>query len=98
MRFSRRRSWAARLAWLPGLAVLALLATSGGAGAQGREASLRGAEMGGYGRIALQFDQATKVSARVTNGVLVIAFAAPVALRGERLAAELPSYVSIVRR
>ena len=67
-------------------------------GAQAREASLRGTEMVGYGRIALQFDEATKVSARVANGVLVISFSAPVALRGERLAAELASYVSIVRR
>jgi hypothetical protein len=85
-----------RLGILPGLAVLVSMAGALSAGA--REASLRGAEMNGFGRIALQFDQATKVSARVANGILVITFSEPVTIRGERLVAELPSYVSMVRR
>jgi hypothetical protein len=102
MRIVRRRSWAAvptrfaRLLALAGLAVAALLMATSGSVA--REASLRGAEMTGYGRIALQFDRATKVSARVGNGILVISFGTPVSLRGEKLVAELPSYVSVVRR
>jgi tetratricopeptide (TPR) repeat protein len=81
---------------LAGLAVIVFVA--GAVGADAREASLRGAEMTGYGRISLQFDRPTKVSARVANGILMISFAGPVAIRSEKLVAELPSYVSIVRR
>jgi hypothetical protein len=89
----------ARVARAGILSALAVLFTLLGTPApQAREASLRGAEMNGFGRIALEFDQTTKVSARVANGILVISFSEPVTLRGERLAAELPSYVSIVRR
>ncbi|MDJ1158445.1 hypothetical protein QNA08_09385 [Chelatococcus sp. SYSU_G07232] len=61
------------------------------------KATVRGSEMSGFGRIILQFDSPPKVSTRVSNGILVLAFSEPVTLNAERLAAELPSYVSIVR-
>lgn len=76
----------------------ALFTLTGVLSPQARDMSVRGAEMTGFGRISLQFDQVTKVATRVANGVLVVTFSEPVAVRGERLAADLPSYVSIVRR
>ena len=85
-----------RLAMLAGLA--AALTLFGALGGNAREATVRGAEMNNYGRIALQFDQAVKVSARVANGILMVSFSEPVTIRTERLVAELPSYVSMVRR
>jgi hypothetical protein len=60
--------------------------------------AVRGAEMNRFGRIALEFDKANKVSARAANGVLVITFGAPTPIKAERLAAEMPTYVSNARR
>jgi hypothetical protein len=63
-----------------------------------REVSVTGSQMDRFGRIVLQFDEATKVQVKAANGVLVIGFAAPARIREERLAGELGSLVSIVRR
>ena len=71
----------------------ALLAGS----AEAADVSVRGAEMNRYGRIALTFDEVTKVSARAANGVLVLSFGQPTTIKGERLPAEMPGYVSAVR-
>ncbi|MEJ1938668.1 hypothetical protein WDZ92_51385, partial [Nostoc sp. NIES-2111] len=73
-------------AWL--LAAGAALAAS---------ATVRGAEMAGYGRAVFDFDNLPKASVRVGNNVLVISFDKPVAFAPEKLALELPNYVSAVR-
>ncbi|HEX2725894.1 MAG TPA: hypothetical protein VHN20_08760, partial [Beijerinckiaceae bacterium] len=102
MRISRRRFWGVqsgrhgRFGLFVGVTVLVTLVAM--LGAQAREATVRGAEMNRFGRMVFEFDQATKLTARVSNNVLIISFQQPVLLRGERLAAELPSYVSMLRR
>jgi hypothetical protein len=102
MRISRRRFWSVqpgrhgRFGLLLGVAVLVTLVAM--ISAQAREATVRGAEMNRFGRIVFDFDQTTKLSVRVSNNILIISFQQPVVLRGERLAAELPSYVSMLRR
>jgi tetratricopeptide (TPR) repeat protein len=65
---------------------------------QAREVSITGAPMQKFGRILLQFDQPTKVSARAANGVLVISFADSARVTYEKLAADLPGYIASVRR
>ena len=78
------------------LACLALLV--GAVPASAREVVVTGSKMNGFGRVLLQFDQPTKVSARTANSVLVISFAEPSKVKAEKLANELAPYVSTVRR
>src|SRR3954466_390388 len=89
---SRSRPALGRLGLLISCALVALVSEARA------DLVVRGAEMSRYGRIALTFDKANKVSARAANGVLVISFAEPTTIKGERLPAEIPSYVSTVRR
>jgi tetratricopeptide (TPR) repeat protein len=65
--------------------------------AEAADVTVRGAEMNRYGRIALTFDEVTKVNARAANGVLVLSFGQPTSIKEERLPAEMPAYVSAVR-
>ena len=58
---------------------------------------VRGAEMNRFGRIALEFDRAIKVTARASNGVLVVSFGEPTTIRQERLPVEMPDYIATVR-
>ncbi len=59
---------------------------------------MRGSEMaGGYGRIFLQFDDAPRVTARVSNGVLIVNFGDKVTVAADRIIRELPSFLSVVR-
>ena len=61
-------------------------------------ATLRGEAMrAGFGRLAFAFDEPVTTRVRVANGVVVIGFSQPVQLDPSRLAAELPTYVSVVR-
>lgn len=77
----------------------ALLSTLiGWAGAEARDLTVTGTAMNGYGRILLEFDQPTKVTARTANGVLVLGFSDAVTFKAERLAAELPGFISLARR
>lgn len=76
-------------------AVALVAATTGGAFAQ--TATAEGFQEQGFGRILLTFERETPVSARSENGVLVVTFGAETELRGERLAQQMPGYVSIVR-
>jgi hypothetical protein len=85
-----------RFGFLIGFTVLVTLI--GMIGAQAREVTVRGTEMNRFGRIAFEFDQTTKLSVRVSNNILIVSFQQPVVIRGERLVAELPSYVSMLRR
>jgi hypothetical protein len=61
------------------------------------KATVRGAEMAGYGRAVFDFDSLPQASIKVGNGVLVISFDKPVSFASEKLAIELPNYVSAVR-
>ncbi|MDB5511979.1 MAG: repeat-containing protein [Enterovirga sp.] len=66
--------------------------------AQAREVVVTGSPGNRFGRILLRFDQVTKVQVKASNGVLVIGFGEPARIKSERLATELPAYVSAVRR
>ncbi|WP_375459913.1 hypothetical protein [uncultured Enterovirga sp.] len=63
-----------------------------------RELKVTGAPMKGFARIELRFDEMAKVRVRASNGVIVLAFDAPAHVTAEKLAAEIGSYVSAVRR
>ena len=76
---------------------VALASSLLGAGAAARSATVRGIEMSRFGRIVLEFDRETKVQVSDVNGVLVLAFPEAAKIQGERLARELPSYVTQVR-
>jgi len=77
---------------------VALASSFFGAGAAAaRSATVRGIEMSRFGRIVLEFDRETKVQVSDVNGVLVLAFPEAAKIQGERLARELPSYVTQVR-
>ncbi|MFL5004835.1 MAG: hypothetical protein ACJ8DK_05770 [Microvirga sp.] len=77
---------------------VALASSLLGAGtAAARSATVRGIEMSRFGRIVLEFDRETKVQVSAVNGVLVLAFPEAAKIQGERLARELPSYVTQVR-
>lgn len=80
-----------------GLAALCVAAGLGQA-ARAASAQLRGETMpAGFGRLALSFDEATPMRIRVSNGILVVAFGAPVAVDVARIARELPDYISVAR-
>src|SRR3954452_4504337 len=78
MPWSRRRVRREVLARLKRLAVLVALelivAATGLVQAQARTLSAHAAEMSGFGRLALEFDQPTTVKTKLANGILVIAF------------------------
>ncbi len=80
-----------------GLAALSLgLGLS--ASALAASASLRGEAMPpGFGRLALSFDEATPTRVRVSNGVLVVAFAGPVKVDVGKVVRELPDYIAMAR-
>jgi hypothetical protein len=77
------------------VALASSLLSAGAAAA--RSATVRGIEMSRFGRIVLEFDRETKVQVSAVNGVLVLAFPEAAKIQGERLARELPSYVTQVR-
>ncbi|MFE1600860.1 hypothetical protein [Methylobacterium sp. ID0610] len=85
--------WGARL--LIALAAL-LLGTAGAAAA--KLVAIAGSEPRNFGRIALTFDQSVKVTAKVTGSILVIRFREPASGGRERLAAEMPAYITMARR
>ncbi|MFD0937315.1 hypothetical protein ACFQ12_19330, partial [Methylobacterium trifolii] len=58
----------------------------------------KGTEPAGYGRIALTFDKAVSVKARLAGTVLVLTYGERVASGPEHLTDEMPSYVATVRR
>ena len=57
-----------------------------------------GSGVGGYGRIVLTFDKPVAVKAKVAGGVLLLGYGEHIAAGPERLAEEMPVYVSSVRR
>ncbi len=65
--------------------------------AQPAAATLRGAEDRNFGRLIFSLPTAQKVRARVANGVLIVSFAEPVTISADRIAREMPAYVSVAR-
>lgn len=51
----------------------------------------------GFGRLAISFDGPTTTRARVSNGVLIVAFSEPVTVDIAKIANELPGYISVAR-
>ncbi len=90
-----------QLPFLPTRAVGALLALAVSMAAAGiaeaETVRVSGTQEQGFGRIALRFDTQAEVTARASNGVLVIGFDRAMEIDGQRLAREMPSYVSVVR-
>src|SRR4051812_12483308 len=101
MRLSRRqfRGQARALARPLAMAFAAglLLSPTVGGTAIAGTVTIRGVEMNRFGRIALEFDQPTKVQVRATNGVLVLTFPQATKVQSERLTRELPTYLTQVR-
>lgn len=62
------------------------------------EVFVRASAEAGFGRLRFDFDADVTIAAQAANGVLVIRFDRPVRIREERIAEQLPGYVSVVRR
>ncbi len=89
----RHRPWAG----LAAASVLAGLLLCGPSSAA-RLTAAAGTQAERYGRIVLTFDAAVTVKARISGTVLVVTFSERSPTFGERLAAQMPDYVSVVRR
>ncbi len=76
--------------------IAVLFAACGPASAVG--AAVSGTQADGFGRIELVFDEETPVSAEARNGILVVRFGNKVTIGQERLAQQMPSFVSVLRR
>jgi hypothetical protein len=63
-----------------------------------RLTSVAGTQADRYGRIVLNFDGVVTVKARVSDTVLVIGFSERSQAFAERLATQMPDYISLVRR
>ncbi|MGY6569312.1 MAG: tetratricopeptide repeat protein [Salinarimonas sp.] len=81
---------------LYGLVMLAALFAGMGA-AMAESVRVSGMQDRGFGRIQLNFDTEAEITARAANGVLVISFDRSLRIEAERLAREMPSYVTVVR-
>jgi len=68
-----------------------------GFGAEAARGVMAGSEMQGYGRLVLSFDQPVEAKARTLNSVLIIEFDQVVSLDLDRIAAQLPNYLTIAR-
>ncbi|HYF53069.1 MAG TPA: tetratricopeptide repeat protein [Salinarimonas sp.] len=80
------------------LAFAALFTIVGIVSSQAGPVAVRGQELNRFGRIELVFERPVKVTARVSNGILVVSFGEVSAIRSERLAAEMPAYLASVRQ
>lgn len=95
-----RRPRSSRGSW-PRLVAATLLAGSlwsAGSAEAARLTGIKGAQAERYGRIVLKFDSPVSVKARVSGAVLVVAFSEAAGAAPERITAEMPDYVSAVRR
>jgi hypothetical protein len=82
----------------PILACVALLAGAPGrAFAQTPSGTVSASEQPNFGRLLFTLPTAQRVTARVANGVLIVSFSEPVNVSVERIARELPTYVSVAR-
>ncbi|MCU0883781.1 MAG: hypothetical protein MUC44_02365 [Beijerinckiaceae bacterium] len=80
-----------------GMAALVAAVPLGQASAQGAPAVLRGSEQSNFGRLLFTLPTAQKVTARISNGVLIVGFSEPVEIAADRIVRELPGYVSVAR-
>ncbi len=80
-----------------GLAALVTAVPLVHANAQGAPAVIKGTEQANFGRMLFTLPTAQKMTARVSNGVLIVGFSEPVEIAADRIVRELPSYVSVVR-
>ncbi len=62
------------------------------------DGSIAPAEMNGFGRLVFSLSKNVKAQVRASSGVIVLTFDEPVTLELEKLAAQMPSYVSVARR
>jgi len=94
------RGLGARLlrAALPLLALVAAVDPALSAKLIGAKGGETGNGPGGYGRIVLTFDKPVSVKTKLAGGVLLIGYGERIAPGPERLAEDLPAYVSSVRR
>ena len=84
-----------------GLAAISIVAATlcGGTDATAaRLTAIKGAQIERYGRLVLTFDGPVSVKARTSGSVLVLGFSEKASAGPERVAAEMPDYVSAVRR
>ncbi|WP_460448585.1 hypothetical protein [Alsobacter sp. SYSU BS001988] len=65
--------------------------------AMAAKSTLHGSEMNGYGRAVFNFEELPKATVRVGVGILLVSFDRPVDFSVDKLALELPSYISTVR-
>jgi len=68
------------------------------AAAQSIAAKVQGDQTAGYARMVFRFDDMPDVSARISNGILVVAFDKAVDVPVDRLPSTLSDYVAGVRR
>ena len=80
------------------LVVALSLGSSLGAPATAADGTIAPAEMNGFGRLILSLNKSVKAQVRSSSGVIVLTFEEPVSVELEKLAAQMPSYVSIARR
>ncbi|MFN3481990.1 hypothetical protein [Rhabdaerophilum calidifontis] len=87
-----------RLRFVPALLGLLFLALLGVPAAQAAtKGTAIGSEMQGFGRVVFSFDREMPARVRMMNAVLIVEFDEPVTIDLEKLATQLPRYVSIAR-
>jgi tetratricopeptide (TPR) repeat protein len=62
------------------------------------DGTVLGTEMNGYGRLVFSLNKGVKATLRASSGVIVLSFDEAVNIDLEKLAAQAPSYLSVVRR
>jgi hypothetical protein len=101
MRSSRRRVGSAGFRAVRLLAALFAVAVVGIFPAASQTADITvqasGTQADGFGRIELVFSQEIPVRAQARNGILVINFGDIVTIAPQRLAEQMPAYVSVIR-
>jgi hypothetical protein len=101
MRSSRRRVGSAGFRAVRLLAALFAIASVGIFPAASQTADITvqasGTQADGFGRIELVFNQEIPVRAQARNGILVINFGDIVTIAPQRLAEQMPAYVSVIR-
>lgn len=74
--------------------VLLVLVPAAGWAAKG---SVAGSEMPGYGRVVFSFDQEVGARVRTQNAVMIIEFDQAVSVDLDKIAVQLPGYISVAR-
>jgi hypothetical protein len=97
---ARRQHGPGARAWIAALAaaVAVLVASPREASADAITAEVRGTVANGHGRLLFSFAREVGANVRHAGSVVVISFAQPVDIAVDRLASDLPGYVSVVRR